>query len=688
MAMIQTFFVSLLLFFQSAFAPLIYDIPKGAVDYGGGAYAAAGEVTEGLRLFEDGETDYVIVIPDGAPQSFYTGARWLNEFLNEMLGRDKNAPGPLTVIAESAYESGKFISIGKTALGGSELESAVNALETDESFVKMTVGDNIFISGSAANGRGTMYGCASFIEEQLGCRWYTPELRTTPKKQTIFIKDELYDAQNPMLDYRDDYWPYVYLYPEFKAFHKLNSFMGMGMGAEYGNQFNYFGGFCHTLWFLLPQSMFAAEPTLFSYQKDRGEWTPHQRCLTNPRVFEIVRDGVFEWISHHENDPNFKIVSVTQEDNDYPCQCDNCLAMDAMYGGPSGTNIWFTNEIARAVKERFPHRPDILIDTFAYTYTVKPPKNIVPDKNVIVRFCTMGSCFVHPLEDCGHGRGSDGIFADMKPHTSALAQYMREWNELCKVNGAQMYVWDYTTCFEFYPAIYPNFQVLAANLQFFVENSVRGVYEQGYDTGGTEVLPGSASGEFGEMRGYLLAKLLWDPYQNTNQIMDEFMNAYYGRGAAPYVREFLDYFTNKTIGMNHLGVFGRVEVFTYLTPAECRKMDALFDKAEQAAAGNKDQLLAVKRTRLCLKLHEANYMIGDYSWCNPNRLRNNKALFYECVLLGLDRFSAAMVEPYNTYVWLHRPYDWAKMKSWIDFVDVDKLVPMDLEAYRQAHGTP
>jgi hypothetical protein len=230
--------------------------------------------------------------------------------------------------------------------------------------------------------------------------------------------------------------------------------------------------------------------------------------------------------------------------------------------------------------------------------------------------------------------------------------------------------------------------VLADNLRFFVENSARGVYEQGYDTAGVEPLWGSASGEFGEMRGYLLCKLLWNPYLNTNQIMDEFMDAYYGEAAAPYVREFLDYYTNKSMGINHLGVFGRVEVFTYLTPAECRRMDALFGKAEQAAAGGEGCLLAVRRSRLCLKLLEANYMIGDYSWGNPRRLGNNQALFYESVLLGVDRFSMPMVEPYSAYVWLHRPYDWGKMRSWIDFVDEEKLVPMDLEAYRRAHSLP
>ena len=684
MGMVQTFFLGILLFFQSVFAPLIYDIPQGAVDYGGGAYGAAAVAAEGLALFEDGASDYVIVVPDGAPQSYLTGARWLNEFLNEMLGNEKTAPPVLPVLTESAYTAGKCVVLGRTALGGAAFNAAVDALETDEGFVKMAADGNIFICGKGT-GRGTMYGCASFIEEQLGCRWFTPTLRSVPKKRDIFVPADLDDTQEALLDYRDDYAPYVADYPEFKAFHKLNSFMGQfPMGGEYGGSFNYIGGFCHTMYDLIPRSLFDTQPELFSYQKDKGAWSPEQRCLTNEAVFEMVRDRVFAYIQGHRGDMNYKIVSVTQEDNDYPCQCPKCLAMDELYGGPSGTNLWFTNRIADAIWEAFPDRRDILVDTFAYTYTLPPPTGIVPKQNVIVRLCSIGCCFCHTIEECGHGRGADGIFADMSGHESEFAKYIKEWDALCKVNGAQMYVWDYNTCFKFYPAIYPNLQVLAANLQFFVENSVRGVFEESYDLAGKNMLVGSCSGEFGELRGYMLAKLLWNPYLNSNQLLEEFMDAYYGADAAPYIREFLDYYTNKTMATNHLGVFGRPEAFTYLNIFECKKLEKLFDQAEAAATG--DRLLHVKQTRLCLKLYEANMMLGDYSWFNPCRLANNKALFHECVMLGMDRFSAPMVMPYSDYVWLYRPYDWGSMKSWVEFVDKDKLVWMDLEAYRAENG--
>jgi len=674
MAMIQTLFLGILLFLQSILAPLIFDIPTGPVDYGGGFDYEEKAIDNPLYIFQDGETDYFLVTPDVPSPTIETGVKWIQDFIERMTGK--------AFVRKTALEvapGDKYIAVGVPELGGFAAEAAGLG---DEDFIKRVDGGNVFISGNG-RGRGTMYGCASFIEDELGCRWFTPTLKTAPEKEDVFIDAGLDGTQTAILDYRDDYWPYIYLYPEFKAFHKINSFMGNRMGEELGRNMEYIGGFCHTLWDLVPRSLFEENKELFAYRKDKGDWVPDQRCLTNEAVYEMVRDRVFAYIEANKNDPNAKIVSVTQEDNDAYCQCPKCEAMDALYGGPSGTNIWFTNRIARAVAEKFPTRPDILVDTFAYTYTVEPPTGIVPEKNVIVRMCSMGCCFNHPLRDCGYGKG--GLFPDMKPHESQFARQMKGWGDLCAVNGAQLYVWDYTTNFKFYPAIYPNLHVIADNLRFFVENGVRGVFEQGYDNGGTEVLPGSVSGEFGELRAYMLAKLLWNPDLNSNQLMAEFMDAYYGEASAPYILEFLDYYTNVAIGTNHISVFGRPEEFPYINHFQCKPMEKLFDKAEELA-GNEEQLLNIRRTRLCLRLYKANMMLGEFSWLNPCRLDESKKLFYDSVLLGMDRYSSVMVEPYNTYVWLHRPYDWAKMSSWIDFVDKSKLIPMDLEAYRAAHG--
>ena len=47
------------------------------------------------------------------------------------------------------------------------------------------------------------------------------------------------------------------------------------------------------------------------------------------------------------------------------------------------------------------------------------------------------------------------------------------------------------------------------------------------------------SGEFGELRYYILSKLMWEPNGDVDRWMREFMAAYYGMAAQP-IREYID----------------------------------------------------------------------------------------------------------------------------------------------------
>lgn len=66
--------------------------------------------------------------------------------------------------------------------------------------------------------------------------------------------------------------------------------------------------------------------------------------------------------------------------------------------------------------------------------------------------------------------------------------------------------------------------------RFFVEHGVKGIFEQGaYQSYGSEME---------ELRGWLLAKLLWDPKQDADKLVDQFLDGYYG-SAAPSIRAYL-----------------------------------------------------------------------------------------------------------------------------------------------------
>ena len=115
-------------------------------------------------------------------------------------------------------------------------------------------------------------------------------------------------------------------------------------------------------------------------------------------------------------------------------------------------------------------------------------------------------------------------------------------------------------------------------MKFYAENNARGMFPQGNSQ--------SVSGEFGEVRAYLLAKLMWNPYMTDEEYyahMDEFLEAYYGDGWT-YLRKYID----KTTEMAAGGCMNIYEnPFTAITGEQYAENEESFDelwaKAEELA---------------------------------------------------------------------------------------------------------
>ena len=371
---------------------------------------------------------------------------------------------------------------------------------------------------------------------------------------------------------------------------------------------------------LVPNGLYDAHPEYFSYRKDEGKRTLAQRCLTNPDVLAITIQNARTTLL---NNPNAKIISITQNDNQDYCQCDNCQAMDNALGGPSGTNIWFVNQVAEALEAEF---PNVQFDTFAYQYTRSAPKNIVPRDNVIVRLCSIECCFAHPLEVCGHERGENMIEQAMeKP--SSFAKDLKDWSEITNT----LYVWDYTTDFREYLLPFPNFHVLSPNIQFFASHNVKGVFEQGNHTGGK-------SGEFGELRAYIIAKLLWNPEADVEYHMMDFMRHYYGEEAAGYIKEYIDLITNKNTQISHLFIFNRSDEIFHLTSAERKKIDKLWADA-LASDITEQQRLNIERSQLSYRYYKAAKLYDEFSLLSFNRMEESKKLYDDLKRHGIQRLT-------------------------------------------------
>ena len=389
-----------------------------------------------------------------------------------------------------------------------------SGLGEDSFLIQATLrGEKAHMTILGGNGRGVLYGVYKFLEEYAGVRYFMPDLEKIPEGD-ILLKDGNLLAYTPYFEARRLAWKCSKDSSDWGVKNGVNGHDGVNE-AEYGYKQTYGSGlFVHTLGAL----------------SETGGGASPNPCLSSEEIYQTVLKNLRAKL---EEDPSVNIVSVSQNDKNEYCKCDACLASYAKYtrdannyeeGGTAGNLLEFVNRIAEDLEKDY---PTLVIDTLAYNYTQTPPQGIVPRENVCIRVCSIRVCFMHPMTECNDAKGPNGI---AWTKTTELLPDLLEWGKICD----RIYVWDYTTNFAYYIAPFSNFGSMRENMRLYHENGVRGMFPQGNAQ--------SISGEFGELRAYLLAKLMWNPYMTEEEYsnhMNEFLKAYYGPGWL-YIRLYID----------------------------------------------------------------------------------------------------------------------------------------------------
>ncbi|RJP28347.1 MAG: DUF4838 domain-containing protein [Candidatus Omnitrophota bacterium] len=488
-------------------------------------------------LFREGKTSYSIVIGEKASDSERWAAQELQHWLYEISGVEFPLHEDAGALTTNEIIVG-FNRHSRALLG----DDAREPKPSDESFTYTNRGASILIWGG--KDRGTMYGVMAFLENELGCRWYTPTVSVIPQKE-FYTFHHMRHRESPGLRVRNDFY-FEAFEPIWAARNRVNG--AMNYREQPGGLECYWA--VHTFYPLMPPSDFFDEhPDYYSLIDGKRVHHHAQLCLTNPGVLRIFTERILRVI--REN-PQYLIYSVSQNDWAGPCQCDACQAIAKREESESGPVLWFVNQIAEAVEKEFPHK---LIGTLAYQYTRKPCKTITPRDNVVIRLCSIECCFAHDFLHC--------------PENESFVKDIEGWAAI----APKLYIWDYVVNFSHYIQPYPNFRVLQPNLQFFRDHNAIGVMEQAaYQSRG---------GEFAELRAYVIAKLLWNPDRDVREIIDDFMFGYYGR-SGQYVRDYFDLLHDRVTPDTHIHLGLRPDDPLF-SDEFVRQADALFDRAEIVA---------------------------------------------------------------------------------------------------------
>jgi hypothetical protein len=513
---------------------------------------------QGVTLADGGESKYRIVIAQGAPEPVAYGAQELQRFLKEISGAE------LPIVTDQEPATRREILVGESnrfADLGLKVDPEATGLE---GYLLKTVQGRLVIVG--ATPRGTLYGCYGLLEDHLGCHWFTPEVSLIPKTKRLTLPT-LNEVRKPRLENRE---PFVVdcFDGDWCARNRMNSHSA-NLEARHGGKVTYWA-FAHSFNLLVPPDQyFDTHPEYFSLVKGKRLRDKSQLCCSNEDVIRIITDKVREAIKAN---PDTMIFSITQNDWYNYCECEKCQEIAKREGAQIGPVLALVNRVAEAIEKEY---PDKLIDTFAYQWTRKPPKEMRPRPNVIVRLCSIECCFAHPLATC-----------DSKENRE-FRDDLVAWSKVSN----RLWVWDYTTDFRCYYLPFPNRRVLNDNIQFYLDHNVRGIFEQ--DTYNTP------NGEFSKLGGYMMAKFLWDATYDENRAMNDFLQAYYGPAWEP-LRAWIDLLEEKVkLDNQHVHIFDG-PIVPYLTDEILQQGDALWEKAEAAVREQPEFLKRVRIERLSL----------------------------------------------------------------------------------------
>ena len=126
--------------------------------------------------------------------------------------------------------------------------------------------------------------------------------------------------------------------------------------------------------------------------------------------------------------------------------------------------LTLVNAVAERVEKT---HPDVLVSTYAYQYTRKPPKTLRARHNVMIQLCSIECCDFHAIDDpsCPLNR----VFCDD----------MAVW----KTKADTLFIWHYNTNFQGYMLPFPNLRSIGKSVEFFEKNNGRGVFMQAAGNG-------------------------------------------------------------------------------------------------------------------------------------------------------------------------------------------------------------
>lgn len=474
-----------------------------------------------LTLARNGKTDYRIIYTAGEKEA----AQELKLHLDQITG----AHFPMLEESKAGTLSGPALYVGNTKFAA---EHAGNRNFSDQEWLAKNYGKNILFTGGKT--RGTLYSVYVFLEQQLGCAWFAWDTAVIPKQAEVILKDfehhgfPSFESRNIVDDtYNTDRWSNKPRYAKKTLFKKrLRASLSYGKFFKTWPEESTLYAECHNFYdFLNPKEYFKEHPEYFSMNKEgkrfHGNLGPTMQggafCMTNPEVREIFYRRLVEYIRKDraslppEKWPS--VYDISQMDScPFICLCPECRKITEKEGSESGLQLHFLNPLAERIAKEY---PEIKIRTFAYASTKLAPAHIRPAANLIIRWCNL-----YGYNDC------------YRPITSPFNAEQKKQLDDWKKTGANLAVWAYWNMGgQFFgpPRLETMVDAIKPDFEYYLKSGVTSLFIQAErDEHNIQ--------NFYRLQLYVGHKLAADITGDPEQLISQFMQAYYGPAVKPMTR--------------------------------------------------------------------------------------------------------------------------------------------------------
>lgn len=506
-----------------------------------------------------------IVIPKNASETEKTASFELQAYIEKVTG------AKLEIVPEEKIDD-VAIFVGHTKYAATKGICGTSA----ENWIIKGVEGNLILTGGLKNtDRGIIYSVYHFLEEYLGVRWWNFREEYVPEASDLKIKSNVCVSKMPVFDFRKILDIFEYKDFKYHARNRMNIIGDDGIedGAFNDNVKKYGGAkymapphHVHSLGLYFPADKYFAEHkdwwAFNEVVNDRISYG--QFCLSNEGFYQAMLHKLIDNIEAQnkkceENGVERPVFySVSFKDQFFMCECPECKEQ-IKKSGKSGYLLRFVNRLARDIGQRY---DGVMLETLAYSTYIEPPlDDVVPERNVIIRYADLREDQLHDL---------------MYPTNKDSLRRIKKWASLCKVNNSPFYVWDYYL--HDYPAApVPDIFRITRNIKLLYELGVSGYFVEN-ETAQTR--------DFWALAQWVALRMMEDPMQNADDLIDDFISKYYGKAAA-YIKEYLMLCHEVAEKSDYvLLLYEPLTNWNYVTPELVKKGMELLDKALIAVEGN------------------------------------------------------------------------------------------------------